>query len=353
MRGDTILVTGGAGFIGSAMIRHLIRETNAGVINLDALTYSANLANLKDIETDPRYRFEQVDICSAGEVGRVFSNYRPTAIVHLAAESHVDRSIDNPLLFVNTNVLGTATLLQVATQYWRALSPADRTRFRFLHVSTDEVFGSLGPTGLFTEASPYQPNSPYAASKAGADHLVRAWHKTYGLPALISNCSNNFGPYQFPEKLIPLLIIKARDGERLPVYGRGENIRDWLFVEDHARALTAVLRDGRIGDCYGLGGGNELRNIEVAQMVCDILDELTDPLSGRAPRRSLINFVPDRPGHDARYAIDASKTHKELNWRPQHSFDSALRQTVTWYLANEAWWAPLRATATRRLGLVG
>jgi dTDP-glucose 4,6-dehydratase len=270
--GDTIVVTGGAGFIGSAMIRHLIRETNAAVINLDALTYAANLANLKVVESDPRYRFEQVDICSPGEVGQVFANCRPTAIVHLAAESHVDRSIDDPLLFVKTNVLGTATLLQAATQYWRALSPADRAQFRFHHVSTDEVFGSLGPTGLFTEASPYQPNSPYAASKAGADHLVRAWHKTYGLPTVISNCSNNFGPYQFPEKFIPLLIIKARDGEPLPIYGRGENIRDWLFVEDHARALTAVLREGQVGDCYGLGGGSELCNIEVAQMVCDILD---------------------------------------------------------------------------------
>jgi dTDP-glucose 4,6-dehydratase len=256
-------------------------------------------------------------------------------------------------LFVRTNVLGTATLLQVATQYWRALPPADRARFRFHHVSTDEVYGSLGPIGLFTEASPYRPNSPYAASKAGADHLVRAWHHTYGLPTVTSNCSNNFGPCQFPEKFIPLLIIKARDGEPLPVYGRGENIRDWLFVEDHARALTSVLRDGQIGSCYCIGGGNEWRNIEVAHMVCDVLDELTDPLPGGTPRRSLITFVPDRPGHDFRYAIDSSRARNELNWQPRHSFESALRQTVAWYLANEAWWAPLRASATRRLGRVG
>ena len=353
MLDETILVTGGAGFIGSAMIRHLIRETRASVINLDALTYAANLTSLKDIATDPRYQFEHVDICSASEVERVFESYRPASLLHFAAESHVDRSIDDPLVFVKTNVLGTATLLQAATRHWRSLSPAERARFRFHHVSTDEVYGSLGPVGLFHEASPYQPNSPYAASKAGADHLVRAWHKTYGLPVVISNCSNNFGPYQFPEKFIPLLIIKARDGEPLPVYGRGENIRDWLFVEDHARALACVLCEGQIGGSYGIGGGNEVRNIEVAHMICDLIDEMAEPLPGGAPRRSLITFVPDRPGHDLRYAIDASKMRDELAWQPQHSFDQALQRTVAWYLANENWWGPLRTMATKRLGLVG
>lgn len=353
MLDGTILVTGGAGFIGSAMIRHLIRETDAKVVNLDALTYAANLANLKEIESDPRYRFEQVDICSAVDVQSAFDRHRPTALLHFAAESHVDRSIDDPLLFVRTNVLGTGTLLQVATAYWRALPPAERARFRFHHVSTDEVYGSLGPSGVFNEASPYQPNSPYAASKAGADHLVRAWHKTYALPTVISNCSNNFGPYQFPEKFIPLLIIKARDGEALPVYGRGENIRDWLFVEDHARALSLVLRNGEVGGCYGIGASNELRNIEVAQLICDLLDEIAEPLPGGRPRRSLITFVADRPGHDARYAIDASRARDELRWQPQHAFDAALRKTVAWYLENESWWGPLRSTATKRVGLAG
>jgi dTDP-glucose 4,6-dehydratase len=353
MFNGTIIITGGAGFIGSAMIRHLIGETSAKVVNLDALTYAANLANLRDIENDPRYRFEQVDICSATDVERVFELYRPTALVHFAAESHVDRSIDDPVLFVRTNVLGTATLLQTATRYWRSLPPAERGRFRFHHVSTDEVYGSLGAHGMFTEASPYQPNSPYAASKAGADHLVRAWHKTYDLPTVTSNCSNNFGPYQFPEKFIPLLIINARAGEPLPVYGRGENVRDWLFVEDHARALTMVLRDGQVGSCYGIGANNEKRNLEIAELICDLLDEIAEPLPGGRPRRSLITFVADRPGHDARYAIDASKVRDELRWQPQHSFEVALRKTVAWYLANESWWAPLRSAATRRLGLAG
>ncbi len=352
INGATILVTGGAGFIGSAMVRHLIRDTDAQVVNVDALTYAANLANLAGVERDPRYRFEQVDICSANDLRRVFSTCRPAAVLHFAAESHVDRSIDDPLLFVKTNVLGTATLLQVATRYWRTLPPHDKERFRFHHISTDEVYGSLGATGYFTEQSPYLPNSPYAASKAGADHLVRAWHSTYGLPTIITNCSNNFGPYQFPEKFIPLLIIKARNGEPLPVYGRGENVRDWLFVEDHAYALSRVLNAGQVGACYGIGGGNELRNIEVAQLVCDVLDGLVGPLSGGAPRRSLITFVPDRPGHDLRYAIDATKCRDELHWAPKHSFESALRRTVEWYLANEAWWQPLQQIATRRVGLV-
>ena len=353
MHNDVMLVTGGAGFIGSAVIRHLIRETEARVVNVDTLTYAANLGNLAAVERDPRYRLERVDICSAAELDRIFDIHRPTAVLHMAAETHVDRSIDDPLVFVQTNVLGTATLLQVACRYWRGLAPADQARFRFHHVSTDEVYGSLGQTGSFSESSPYQPNSPYAATKAGADHLVRAWHKTYGLPTIISNCSNNFGPCQFPEKLIPLMIINALEGQPMPLYGRGENIRDWLFVDDHAQALSMIRRGGRIGECYNVGGGNEVRNIEVAEMICDLLDEMAQPLPGRKPRRELITFVADRPGHDARYAIDARKMHEELGWRPRETFATALRQTVGWYLANEGWWRPLRAAATRRLGLAG
>ena len=353
MPNEVILVTGGAGFIGSAAIRHLIRDGAAGVINIDALTYAANLANLTEVDGDPRYRFERVDICSVAGVERIFNEYRPTAVMHFAAETHVDRSIDDPLVFVRTNVLGTATLLAIAYRYWRSLPAADRACFRFHHVSTDEVYGSLGETELFSEQSPYRPNSPYAASKAGADHLVRAWHATYGLPVVISNCSNNFGPYQFPEKFIPLMIINALEGRPLPVYGRGDNIRDWLFVEDHARALSRILRGGRVGQCYNVGGDNEMRNIDVATMICDLLDEAAPPLPGRKPRRELITFVADRPGHDARYAIDARKIREELAWRPQETFESALRRTVRWYLSNEAWWSPLRSVATKRLGLAG
>jgi dTDP-glucose 4,6-dehydratase len=348
-----LLVTGGAGFIGSALIRYLIAETDTGVVNADALTYAANLRNLAAVERDPRYRFEQVDICSAAEIGRIFAQHRPTAVLHLAAETHVDRSIDDPLVFVETNVRGTATLLQAAYRYWRALPPADQARFRFLHVSTDEVYGSLEGTSAFTEASPYRPNSPYAASKAAADHLVRAWHKTYGLPAIISNSSNNFGPYQFPEKLIPLMIINALEGRSMPVYGRGENVRDWLFVEDHARALWTILNEGRIGECYNVGGGSELRNIDVAAMICDLIDERSSPLPGGKSRRELITFVADRPGHDMRYALDARKLREELGWRPRHTFEGALQRTVEWYLGNEAWWGPLRAVAGERLGLAG
>jgi dTDP-glucose 4,6-dehydratase len=353
MHNDVILVTGGAGFIGSAVVRRLIRQNEAGVVNVDALTYAANLDNLAEVAGNPRYRFEQADICSASDVERIFDIHRPTAILHIAAETHVDRSIDDPLVFVRTNVLGTATLLQVACRYWRALAGADQARFRFHHVSTDEVYGSLGETDAFTETTPYQPNSPYAATKAGADHLVRAWHKTYGLPTIISNCSNNFGPYQFPEKFIPLMIINALEGRPMPVYGRGENIRDWLFVEDHARALSIVLRGGRTGECYNVGGNSEVRNIDLAAMICDLVDEAAQALPGRKPRRELITFVPDRPGHDRRYAIDARKIAEELAWRPQETFQTALRATVAWYLANEAWWSPLRAVATQRLGLAG
>jgi dTDP-glucose 4,6-dehydratase len=351
MHEGVILVTGGAGFIGSAVIRHLVRESEANVVNVDALTYAANLGNLAAVEGNRRYRFERADIGSRAELERIFEAYRPSAVLHLAAETHVDRSIDDPLVFVQTNMLGTATLLQVALQYWRALAPADRARFRFHHVSTDEVYGSLGGNDCSTESSAYQPSSPYAASKAGADHLVRAWHHTYGLPTIISNCSNNFGPFQFPEKFIPLMIINSLEGQPMPVYGRGENARDWLFVDDHARALSIILRFGRLGECYNVGGGNELRNIEIAGKICDLLDKTAEPLPGRKPRRELIAFVSDRPGHDARYAIDASKICTELDWSPQETFESALRRTVEWYHANRAWWAPLREAATRRLGL--
>jgi dTDP-glucose 4,6-dehydratase len=354
MRGEMVLVTGGAGFIGSALVRHLVAETQASVVNLDALTYAANPANVAVVAEHPRYAFEHVDIRSASELARVFARYRPGAVVHLAAETHVDRSIDDPLQFVETNVLGTATLLRTAHTYWRALGPAEKARFRFLHASTDEVYGSLEDSGAFAEDSPYRPNSPYAASKAGADHLARAWHRTYGLPVLISNCSNNFGPYQFPEKLIPLLIINGLERRPIPIYGRGENVRDWLFVEDHARALMLILSRGRVGECYNIGGGNELRNVEVARMICDLLDERDRARKdAHKPRRDLITFVADRPGHDARYAIDGRKLREELGWKPEGSFTECLRATVAWYCANEAWWHPLRAVAAERLGLAG
>ena len=350
---DVVLVTGGAGFIGSAVVRQLIDETDATVVNVDALTYAANLANLAAVESNVRYRFERVDICSAADIERVFAVYRPTAVLHMAAETHVDRSIDDPLVFVRTNTLGTATLLQAASRYWRQLAPAAKARFRFHHVSTDEVYGSLGETDYFDESASYRPNSPYAASKAGADHLVRAWHRTYGLPTIISNCSNNFGPYQFPDKFIPLMIINGIEGRPMPIYGRGDHIHDWLFVEDHARALSAILHGGRVGECYNVGGGNEVRNIDAARMICDLLDEAAQRLPDRASRRELITFVADRPGHDARYAIDARKLREELAWCPHSAFDTALRRTVEWYLANESWWQPLRAVTTRRLGLAG
>jgi dTDP-glucose 4,6-dehydratase len=353
MQDDLILVTGGAGFIGSALVRHLIRETEASVLNVDALTYAANSRNLSGVEGQQRYGFQKMDICSAAEIERLFELHRPSAVVHLAAETHVDRSIDDPSVFVRTNVLGTANLLQAACRYWRALAPAQKVRFRFLHVSTDEVYGSIEGTDPCAEEATYRPSSPYAASKAGADHLVRAWHKTYGLPALISNCSNNFGPHQFPEKLIPLLIINGLGGHPMPLYGRGENIRDWLFVEDHARALALLLHRGRPGECYNVSGSNEVRNIDVAGMICDLLDQVAKPLRAGKSRRELITFVADRPGHDARYALDARKLREELGWRPRATFESALRATVQWYLANEAWWAPLREAATRRMGLPG
>jgi dTDP-glucose 4,6-dehydratase len=336
------LVTGGAGFIGSAVVRRLIGTTNARVLTVDKLTYAGSLLSLADAATDPRHRFERVDVCDAVALRRLFEEFRPTAVIHLAAESHVDRSIDGPAAFVQTNVVGTFQVLQESLRHWRTLPRAEAAAFRMLHVSTDEVFGSLGPTGFFTETTPYDPSSPYAASKAGADHLARAWHRTYGLPVLATNCSNNFGPCQFPEKLIPLMILRGLRGESLPVYGRGENIRDWLYVEDHAEALLAVVARGRPGETYNISARAERRNLDVVRALCAILDELApDPAIG--PRESLIEFVADRPGHDLRYAIDPRKIETELGWRPRHTFDTALRDTVRWYLDHQGWCEAVQA----------
>ena len=335
-----VIVTGGAGFIGSALIRYLIRETDAEVMNLDKLTYAGNLASLREVENSPRYHFTRADICDGDAVRRLFREFAPDAVMHLAAESHVDRSIDGPLEFVRTNVLGTATLLDAALEYWKTLPEDRKQAFRFQHISTDEVYGSLGDTGLFTEKTPYDPRSPYSASKASSDHLVRAWHHTFGLPVLLSNCSNNYGPYHFPEKLIPLVILNALDGKKLPIYGRGENIRDWLFVEDHARALWLIDRKGRVGETYNIGGRNERTNLQVVQSICAILDELRPKASGSYADQ--ITFVTDRPGHDLRYAIDADKLRNELGWEPREDFDSGLRLTVSWYLENDWWWRPIR-----------
>jgi dTDP-glucose 4,6-dehydratase len=331
-----ILVTGGAGFIGSAVVRQLIRETDHEVVNVDKLTYAGNLDSLAEAVADPRHHFERVDICDAGEVARVFDEHRPDAVMHLAAESHVDRSIDGPGEFVRTNVVGTFTLLQAARAYRDTLGGPARDRFRFLHVSTDEVYGSLGEEGLFTEETAYDPRSPYSASKAASDHLVRAWHHTYGLPTIVTNCSNNYGPYHFPEKLIPLVILRAVAGEPLPVYGRGDNVRDWLFVDDHARALRLVLERGVPGETYNIGGHNERTNIEVVRAICGLLDEMR-PDSPHVPHAGLIAFVADRPGHDRRYAIDAGKIGRELGWRPAETFETGLRRTVAWYLENVDW----------------
>lgn len=348
---ETILVTGGAGFIGSALIRHLMAETTARIVNVDKLTYAANLDALAAVAKDPRYRLERADICDAAAMRRIFAEHAPDAVVHLAAESHVDRAIDAPAAFIETNVVGTYVLLETALAHWRGLDPARAARFRFHHVSTDEVFGSLGETGLFTEETPYAPNSPYSASKAGSDHLVRAWHHTYGLPVITTNCSNNYGPFQFPEKLIPLMIVNALLWEKLPVYGQGANVRDWLYVDDHARALHCALINGRVGETYAIGGSNERRNIEVVEAICDTVDALAPAGDGRS-RRSLIAFVTDRPGHDLRYAIDASKIRRDLGWEPRETFETGLRKTVAWYLANRPWWERLRAERYdgRRLG---
>lgn len=334
-----LLVTGGAGFIGSAVVRYLIQHTPHTVINLDKLTYAGNLESLQPIADSPRYHFEQADIGEAAALTRIFSTYQPTAVLHLAAETHVDRSIDGPAAFIQTNIVGTYTLLEAARQYWQPLEPEAKAQFRFHHVSTDEVFGDLeGSEGYFTETTPYAPSSPYSASKAGSDHLVRAWHRTYGLPILITNCSNNYGPYHFPEKLIPLMILNALEGKPLPVYGQGEQIRDWLYVEDHARALYAVLTQGRPGETYAIGGHNEVRNIAVVHHICDLLEELAPHKPPGVLRYAdLITHVADRPGHDQRYAIDASKIQRELGWQPQETFTSGLRKTVAWYLANRDW----------------
>lgn len=331
-----LFVTGGAGFIGSAVIRQVIRETEDVVVNIDKLTYAGNPDSLRDVSSNPRYKFEKVDICDAAAISQLFQKYQPDAVMHLAAESHVDRSIDGPAAFIETNILGTYTLLEAARQYWQQQRGSKPDAFRFQHISTDEVYGSLGSTGLFTEETPYQPNSPYSASKASSDHLVRAWHHTYGLPVVTTNCSNNYGPYQYPEKLIPLMILNARDGKPLPVYGQGTNIRDWLHVDDHARALRMVLAKGRAGETYNIGGLNEKTNLEVVHTICALMDELA-PHSQHVPHKGLINFVADRPGHDQRYAIDASKIQRELGWRPSETFESGLRKTVQWYLDHKTW----------------
>jgi dTDP-glucose 4,6-dehydratase len=347
-----LLVTGGAGFIGSALVRRLIRESIHEPVVVDKLTYAANLDSLAPVAEDPRFHFERADICDADAMRRVFDVHAPDAVLHLAAESHVDRSIDGPGEFIQTNLVGTFRLLEEARRHWLALPPDRRAAFRFVHVSTDEVFGSLGDDGYFTESTPYSPNSPYSASKAGSDHLARAWMHTYGLPVIVTNCSNNYGPYQFPEKLIPLMILNALEGRELPVYGRGENVRDWLFVDDHAEALITVLERGTAGDTYAFGGRNELRNIDVVNAICRIVDELA-PKPAIGPRDALIRFVQDRPGHDQRYAIDASRARTELGWNPRRGFESGLRATVAWYLENREWWERVRSGAYRgeRLGL--
>jgi len=346
-----ILVTGGAGFIGSAVCRLLVSEIGAEVLNIDKLTYAANLASLKPIENDPRYQFQRADIGDRKTVAGLLREFEPEAVLHLAAESHVDRSIDGPGEFIKTNIEGTYALLEEALNYWRGLPKERAARFRFHHVSTDEVFGSLGPDGKFSEESRYQPNSPYAASKAASDHLVRAWHETFGLPTVMSNCSNNYGPYHFPEKLIPLAILKALHGEPIPVYGKGDNVRDWLYVEDHARALYGILTEGRPGESYNVGGDGERTNLEVVSTICELLDDML-PNSPHRPHANLITFVADRPGHDRRYAMDASKLQRELGWRPRESFGSGLRKTVAWYLDNRWWWEPIWSAKYRgeRLG---
>ena len=347
-----VLITGGAGFIGSAVARRFIETTDDHICILDKLTYAGNLDSLEPIAGNPRYSFVRADIGDRRAVASVFSRFSPDVVMHLAAESHVDRSIDGPAAFIETNVVGTFALLEAALEYWRGLGASRAESFRFMHISTDEVFGTLGSEGLFREDTPYAPNSPYSASKASSDHLVRAWRETYGLPTIVTNCSNNYGPYHFPEKLIPLMILNALGGKPLPVYGRGENIRDWLYVEDHAAALMLVARHGEIGQSYNVGGRNEMRNIDVVTGICDILDEIEPRRSGSY--QDLITFVADRPGHDLRYAIDCSKIERELGWRPQETFDTGLRKTVRWYLENPAWWGAIRSGKYRgeRLGRI-
>ncbi|AXX61083.1 dTDP-glucose 4,6-dehydratase [Vibrio vulnificus] len=336
-----ILVTGGAGFIGSAVVRHIINDTQDSVVNLDKLTYAGNLESLASIAYSDRYAFEQVDICDRAELDRVFSVHQPDAVMHLAAESHVDRSIDGPAAFIETNIVGTYTLLEAARSYWNSLPCERKAAFRFHHISTDEVYGDLeGTDDLFTETTSYAPSSPYSASKASSDHLVRAWLRTYGLPTIVTNCSNNYGPYHFPEKLIPLMILNALEGKALPVYGDGMQIRDWLFVEDHARALYKVVTEGVVGETYNIGGHNEKANIEVVKTICSLLEEFVpNKPQGVAQYLELITYVKDRPGHDVRYAIDASKIERELGWKPQETFESGIRKTVEWYLNNQEWWS--------------
>ena len=336
----TLLITGGAGFIGSALIRHLIQNTDERVVNLDKLTYAGNLQSLAAVASNPRYTFEQADICDRAALERIFAKHQPRAVMHLAAESHVDRSIDSAGEFIHTNIVGTFTLLEAARAYWGSLNDAQKTAFRFHHISTDEVYGDLhGTSDLFTETTPYAPSSPYSASKASSDHLVRAWQRTYGLPTLITNCSNNYGPCHFPEKLIPHIILNALSGKPLPVYGDGSQIRDWLYVEDHARALYQVVTQGKVGETYNIGGHNEKTNLEVVRTVCALLEELAPQKpAGVAKYEDLITFVKDRPGHDARYAIDAAKIARDLGWQPQETFDSGIRKTVAWYLENRDWW---------------
>ncbi len=335
-----ILVTGGAGFIGSAVVRNIIDNTLDEVIVVDSLTYAGNLESLATVSDSPRYHFEQVDICDRNALDALFSKYQPDAVMHLAAESHVDRSIDGPAAFIETNVVGTYTLLEAARQYWNTLETEAKQAFRFHHISTDEVYGDLeGTDDLFTETTPYAPSSPYSASKASSDHLVRAWLRTYGLPTIVTNCSNNYGPYHFPEKLIPLIILNALAGKPLPVYGNGSQIRDWLYVEDHARALYKVVTEGEVGETYNIGGHNERQNIDVVKTICQLLEELVpNKPAGIGHYADLITYVKDRPGHDLRYAIDASKIERELGWTPAETFESGIRKTVEWYLNNETWW---------------
>ncbi len=344
-----IIVTGGAGFIGSALVRHLVLDKGDDVLTVDALTYAGCEASLKAVEGKPNHRFLKADIRDRAAMDAAIAEFRPDRIMHLAAESHVDRSITGAADFIQTNIVGTFTLLEAARAYWNGLDEAAKAAFRFLHVSTDEVYGSLGDEGLFTEETPYDPSSPYSASKAASDHLAKAWVRTYGLPVVVSNCSNNYGPYHFPEKLIPLTILNALAGKPLPVYGKGENVRDWLYVDDHARALDLIAAKGRVGETYNVGGRNERRNIDVVRRICAVLDEL---VPGDAPREQLIEYVTDRPGHDARYAIDATRLETELGWRAQENFDTGIEKTVRWYLDNEWWWRPLRDRYDgERLGL--
>lgn len=342
-----IIVTGGAGFIGSAVCRHLVKDLGHTAINLDKLTYAGNLSTLKEIEDSPNYHFEKVDICDRAALDDVFAKHQPDAVMHLAAESHVDRSITGAADFIQTNIIGTFNLLEVSRAYWLGLRPADKEAFRFLNVSTDEVYGSLGAEGLFEETTPYDPSSPYSASKASADHLANAWVETYGFPAVISNCSNNYGPYHLPEKLIPLVILNALDGQPLPIYGDGSNVRDWLYVDDHAKALFTILTKGRIGQKYNVGGRNERTNLEVVNRICAVLDEVRPKNN---PYADQITYVTDRPGHDARYAIDATKLETELGWKAEENFETGIEKTIKWYLDNEWWWSPLRKHAAERKG---